>query len=113
MDFPEKIANIGEMNLADRAGSFYSDLSEEAVPLVAEKLEDMKAFQQDLNDVTEGAESLMATIEQQETEIKKLQDTNTKLMFSQLKQEKKPDPETEDQEELDTALNNITLEEDD
>lgn len=111
MEFPDIINKLGDLNLVDSVGKLYTDLGDDGVPVVADKLEDMQTIQSQLEELVSAVGLLQNTITEQEDKIKSLNDTNTKLMYNQINANK-PDSLSEDEkedEELDEALDNIEI----
>ena len=107
-DIPEK---VDKLQLAARIANLYKDLGDDAVPMLADHLEENKALQDDVSTVLADVKTLDDQLAEVQAENKKLKETNTQLMYQQIQQAAPEDDKAEqdDVAKLDAAVQNITL----
>lgn len=108
------VENVDPEKLVEDVGSLYTSLGKEHTDILADHLEHMQDIQKEVGDLATASKLLKQEYEEIEATNKRLNDTNTKLMFQQLNNAK--DKVTDDHEDesakLDNALKNIVVQED-
>lgn len=113
MDLPELIANIDDLELGSKIGALYADLGEDAIPALADHMEEMDAVKAKADALVEEVKTLKEMYINQSEELKQQKDANTKLMYERLRSvDETSKAEDEALDEIDEAIENIDIYED-
>ena len=110
--FPHLLREIKKMHLRERVGQLYSELDPDHLPELADHMEEIRDLQDDLKDLEHAARVGADRYDKVSDDLKKQRDTNTKLMYEQLRRSENDLLKKDPSSKLDDKLEHITLDED-
>ena len=83
--FPNLLREIDKLHLRERVGQLYSELDPEHIPELADHMEDIRDIQDDLKDLEKAIRVGADRYDKVNDDLKRQKDSNTKLMYEQLR----------------------------
>ena len=104
----DELKELNPTDVVNEVGNLYS-LGDDAIPILADHLEEMQTVQDKINDIVVTAQTAIDEMEKTNEHMERVKQANTKLMYDSIQRQPKGDTESEKMNKLDGALDNINV----
>lgn len=104
----DELKELNATDVVNEVGNLYS-LGDDAIPILADHLEEMQTVQDKINDIVVTAQTAIDEMEKTNERMERVKQANTKLMYDSIQRQPKGDTESEKMNKLDGALDNINV----
>ena len=104
----DELKELNETDVVNEVGNLYS-LGDDAIPILADHLEEMQTVQDKINDIVVTAQAAIDEMEKTNERMERVKQANTKLMYDSIQRQPKGVTEDEKMTKLDGALDNLNV----
>ena len=103
----DELKELNATDVVNEVGNLYS-LGDDAIPILADHLEEMQTVQDKINDIVVTAQAAIDEMEKTNERMERVK-ANTKLMYDSIQRQPKGVTEDEKMTKLDGALDNLNV----
>lgn len=106
---PNILREIDKFHLLERIGQLYTELNQDHIPELADHIEDMHGVKDDVKRLIEAVHNCVIAFDKTAEDLKRQKDSNTKLMYEQLRRSEDDFAKHDPNSELDEKLKHVDV----